>query len=420
MDNPRPDKVAVVDEVRSRLDEADAVIVTEYRGLKVKDLAVLRRSIATLGAEYRVYKNTLVRLAANASADGFAELVTGPTALTFVQGDAAAVTKALRDFARTNPLLVIKGGLLGNSVLGAQATAALADLPSREILLARLAGALAAPMQSMAGLLAAIPRNFAYGLVALRDERAAGEPTSEAPSTSTEAPSTAERARRPRVQARRPRVQAPTPRVQARRPRVQALRTRVQARRPRVQALRTRVQARSAPSASRSPSAADPECKHGRPELRTGPSPARPHIKTGPTYKQEHDRKMATATKDDILEAISNMTVLELSELLKAFEERFGVTAAAPVAAAAGPAAASAAEAPAEAEQDEFDVVLTGAGDKKIQVIKEVRSLTNLGLKEAKDLVDGAPKSVLEKVSKEDAEKAKAQLEGAGATVELK
>jgi large subunit ribosomal protein L10 len=184
MDNPRPDKVAVVDEVRSRLDEADAVIVTEYRGLKVKDLAALRRSISTLGAEYRIYKNTLVRLAANQSADGFAELVTGPTALTFVQGDAAAVTKALRDFARANPLLVIKGGLLGNSVLGAQATAALADLPSREVLLARLAGALAAPMQSMAGLLAAVPRNFAYGLVALRDERAAGEPSSGAPSAS--------------------------------------------------------------------------------------------------------------------------------------------------------------------------------------------------------------------------------------------
>jgi large subunit ribosomal protein L7/L12 len=129
---------------------------------------------------------------------------------------------------------------------------------------------------------------------------------------------------------------------------------------------------------------------------------------------------MATTTKDDILEAISNMSVLELSELLKAFEERFGVTAAAPVAVAAGPATAAAAEAPAEVEQDEFDVVLTGAGDKKIQVIKEVRALTNLGLKEAKDLVDGAPKTVLEKVSKEDADKAKAQLEGAGATVELK
>ncbi|MBW3669620.1 MAG: 50S ribosomal protein L7/L12 [Actinobacteria bacterium] len=127
------------------------------------------------------------------------------------------------------------------------------------------------------------------------------------------------------------------------------------------------------------------------------------------------------ATKEEILDAISGMTVLELSELLKDFEERFGVTAAAPVA-VAGPAAAGGGgeAAPAAEEQDEFDVILTGAGDKKIQVIKEVRALTNLGLKEAKDLVDGAPKPVLEKVSKEDAEKAKAQLEGAGATVDLK
>jgi len=128
------------------------------------------------------------------------------------------------------------------------------------------------------------------------------------------------------------------------------------------------------------------------------------------------------ATKEEILDAISNMTVLELSELLKDFEERFGVTAAAPVAAvAAAPAAGGGGDAGAAAEeQDEFDVVLTAAGDKKIQVIKEVRALTSLGLKEAKDLVDGAPKPVLEKVSKEDAEKAKAALEGAGATVEVK
>jgi large subunit ribosomal protein L7/L12 len=130
---------------------------------------------------------------------------------------------------------------------------------------------------------------------------------------------------------------------------------------------------------------------------------------------------MATLTNDEILEAISNMTVLQLSELLKEFEDRFGVTAAAPVAMAAGPAApGAAAEAPAEEEKDEFDVVLTAAGDKKIQVIKEVRSLTNLGLKEAKDLVDNAPKPVLEKATKEDAEKAKAALEEAGASVELK
>jgi large subunit ribosomal protein L7/L12 len=128
------------------------------------------------------------------------------------------------------------------------------------------------------------------------------------------------------------------------------------------------------------------------------------------------------ATKEEILDSIASMTVLELSELLKEFEEKFGVTAAAPVAVAApGGGGGTAAEAaPAEEEKDEFDVILTAAGDKKIQVIKEVRALTNLGLKEAKDLVDGAPKPVLEKASKEDAEKAKAQLEGAGATVELK
>ena len=125
------------------------------------------------------------------------------------------------------------------------------------------------------------------------------------------------------------------------------------------------------------------------------------------------------ATKEEILDGIASMTVLELAELLKEFEERFGVTAAAPVAVAAAAPAGGATEAAAE-EQDEFDVVLQAAGDKKIQVIKEVRTLTNLGLKEAKDLVDQAPKPVLEKVSKEDAEKAKAVLEAAGASVELK
>jgi len=126
------------------------------------------------------------------------------------------------------------------------------------------------------------------------------------------------------------------------------------------------------------------------------------------------------ATKEEILDSISNMTVLELSELLKDFEERFGVTAAAPVAVAAPAAGGGGAEAEAEEEKDEFDVVLTEAGGQKIAVIKEVRSLTSLGLKEAKDLVESAPKAVLEKVNKEEADKAKAALEGAGATVELK
>ena len=125
-------------------------------------------------------------------------------------------------------------------------------------------------------------------------------------------------------------------------------------------------------------------------------------------------------SNEQIIEAISSKTLVEVMELVKAMEEKFGVSAAAPVAVAAGPAAGGGDAAPVVEEQDEFDVVLTAAGDKKIQVIKEVRGLTNLGLKEAKDLVDGAPKPVLEKVSKDEAEKAKAALEGAGATVEVK
>ena len=130
---------------------------------------------------------------------------------------------------------------------------------------------------------------------------------------------------------------------------------------------------------------------------------------------------MAQMNTQELLDVFKNMSVLELNDFLKAFEEEFGVTAAAPVAVAAGPAAAGGGgETAAAEEQDEFDVVLQAAGDKKIQVIKEVRGLTSLGLKEAKDLVDGAPKPVLEKVNKEAADKAKAALEGAGATVTVK
>ncbi|TVR28327.1 MAG: 50S ribosomal protein L7/L12 [Ilumatobacter sp.] len=126
------------------------------------------------------------------------------------------------------------------------------------------------------------------------------------------------------------------------------------------------------------------------------------------------------STKEEILDAISNLTVIELKELLDAFEERFGVTAAAPVAVAAAGGAAAGGAAEAEEEKDEFDVILTGAGAQKIQVIKAVRELTSLGLKEAKDLVDGAPKPVLEKATKDAAEAAKTKLEDAGASVEVK
>jgi large subunit ribosomal protein L10 len=176
VDNPRAEKVAVVSEVRSRLDQADAAILTEYRGLTVKELAVLRRSLRQVGGEYKVYKNTLVRFAVHDL--GLSELdplLTGPTAIAFVDGDAASVAKALRDYARTNPRLVLKGGVLGSNILSAADTSALADLPSRDVVLARLAGAFAAPLQQFAGLLQALPRNFAYGLNALIDQRSGPE-----------------------------------------------------------------------------------------------------------------------------------------------------------------------------------------------------------------------------------------------------
>ena len=171
MDNPRPEKVAVVDEVKTRLDSSSAAILTEYRGLKVKELADLRRALRTAGGDYKVYKNTLVRFAArDLGLDELEALLQGPTAIAFVDGDAVNVAKALRDFARTNPNLVVKGGLLGRRILSATDAGALAEVPPREVLLARLAGGLAAPLQQFAGLLQALPRNVAYGLQALIDK----------------------------------------------------------------------------------------------------------------------------------------------------------------------------------------------------------------------------------------------------------
>jgi large subunit ribosomal protein L10 len=190
LDNPRPEKVAVVDEVRERLGAASAAILTEYRGLSVKDLSALRRTLTAAGGSYKIYKNTLVGFAArDLGLDDLQPLLTGPTAIAFVEGDAAEVAKALRDFSRTHPLLVVKGGLLGKSVLSPADTTALADLPSREVLLARVAGAFAAPMVQFAGLLQALPRNFAYGLKALLEKGGAdGAPSAPAPDEAAAAP----------------------------------------------------------------------------------------------------------------------------------------------------------------------------------------------------------------------------------------
>ena len=173
-ENPRAEKVAIVDEITSKLSEAKAVFVTEYRGMKVGALATLRGALRESGAEHKVYKNTLARFAADkAGLAGLKALLVGPTALTFVGEDSVAAAKALRDTARTNPLLVLRGGALGTNVLTAADITALADLPSREELLAQFAGALQAPLVKTAGLLQALPRNFAYGLRALIDQQSA-------------------------------------------------------------------------------------------------------------------------------------------------------------------------------------------------------------------------------------------------------
>jgi large subunit ribosomal protein L10 len=171
----RAHKVEVVDEVKARLSEATASIVSEYRGLSVAELAELRHALASVGGDYKIFKNTLIRRAVDGGDyQPLSEYLTGPNALTFVQGDLSAVAKALRDFSRANPHLVIKGGLADGSLLSTSDLAALADLPPRDVLLARLAGALAAPMQQMAGLLQALPRNLAYGISALIEQREEG------------------------------------------------------------------------------------------------------------------------------------------------------------------------------------------------------------------------------------------------------
>jgi large subunit ribosomal protein L10 len=170
----RPGKVGTVAEIADKLAGAQAVFVSEYRGLNVKQLAGVRNALRPVGAEHVVYKNTLARIAVrDAGVDGLEQILVGPTALTFVTGDVAGAAKALRDSSKTFPALVVKGGVLGGVPLSADDVNALADLPSREELLARIAGAFQAPLVKTAGLLSALPRKFAYGLQALIEKQAA-------------------------------------------------------------------------------------------------------------------------------------------------------------------------------------------------------------------------------------------------------
>jgi large subunit ribosomal protein L10 len=173
----RPEKVAVVEEIRAKVADADATVLTEYRGLTVHELATLRGSLRATGTEYKVFKNTLARRAvAGGELESITSLFEGPVAIAFVRGDTAAAAKALRDFGKDNPALILKGGLLGTRVVTPAELTALADLPSRDVLLAQIAGTFQAPLTKAAGLFQAFTRNFAYGVKALVDQRiAAGE-----------------------------------------------------------------------------------------------------------------------------------------------------------------------------------------------------------------------------------------------------
>ena len=188
MSKIRPEKVATVDEVSSRVASTTTAVVTEYRGLTVAQISTLRRSLRALGADYKVFKNTLVRRAIlGTPVEPMGAFLEGPTAIAFVDGDVSAVAKALRDFTKGAPALVVKGGVLDGHALSAKDLTALADLPRRDVLLAQLAGLLASPMRTMAGLIKAVPQNLAYGLAALIDAKG-GSATASVESPATETP----------------------------------------------------------------------------------------------------------------------------------------------------------------------------------------------------------------------------------------
>jgi large subunit ribosomal protein L10 len=171
MENPRPEKVATVDEIVAAFAASDAVLLTEYRGMSVGAVSELRRALTPTGAKFKIYKNTLVRIAAERHGiEGLEPLLHGPSAFAFVQGDAVEAAKALRDFAKTNPLLIIKGGVLGNKVLDAKQTTALADMPPRQQVLAELAGLFEAPLSTLASLHEAPVRDIAFAIAALEEK----------------------------------------------------------------------------------------------------------------------------------------------------------------------------------------------------------------------------------------------------------
>ena len=264
----RPEKVATVEEIKEKLEGARAAVLTEYRGLKVRELADLRASLRAAEAEYKVYKNTLARRAAEEA--GFGDLVSllqGPTAITFVKGDAVAVAKALRDYSKTNANLVVKGGILGTRVIQPSDVIALADIEPREVLLAKIAGGFQAPLVKAAGLFQAFTRNMAYGLKALIDQRVAGGealPADEADAASADAEAPAAEAEAPTAEAEAPAAEAEAPAVEAEAPAAEAEAPTAEAEAPAAEAEAPAPEAPAAEAAEApAAEAAEPETAEG-------------------------------------------------------------------------------------------------------------------------------------------------------------
>jgi large subunit ribosomal protein L7/L12 len=310
---PTQEKVAAVEDLKSRLGGVKTVVLTEYRGLTVQQLSELRKQLRAVSAQYEVVKNRLARLAlASTALEPLGAHLKGPTGVIISKDDPVAVAKTLHAFARGHQALAIKAGYVEGQMLPPAELRALAELPSRDALRAQLVGAIQGGLAQMVGILIAPHRDLVYVL----QQRGAAD-------------------------------------------------------------------------------GADAEGTKGEIDM---------------------------ATVEQIAEQLGKLTLLEAAQLSKMLQEQWGVSAAAPVAVAAVPGGAGGAAAGAAAaeEKTEFDVILGAAGEKKIQVIKVVRELTGLGLKEAKDLVDGAPKPVKEKVTKAEAEDMKKKLEEQGATVSVK
>ena len=388
----KAEKEQLIDELTERLRSADALLVADYRGLTNSQLAGLRVELLRHGAKLTVVKNTLTRRAAEAAgSDALLALLEGPTAIAFVEaeGNPVAVAKALSDAARDTKILTLRGGVLSGNPISGEEIERLAKLPPLEVLQAQLVGVIVAPLTQLAAVLNAPLQNL-VGLIDARIEQLGGSETAAPVVAIDEQPVdevVVEAARRGRARQR-------------------SRRRRQRSRRRGGERFSRRTRPTS-PTRKR-------QRKHRRRRSEADASPAFDN------HTRERKRnEMATDTAK-VLETLGKMTVLELVELKNAIEEEWGVTAAAPVAVAAAAPAGGGGDAGAAEEKDSFDVILTATGDKKIQVIKVVRAITGLGLKEAKDVVDGAPGPVKEGVTKDEAEKLKAELEEAGASVELK